>query len=172
MIRWLREIFFFVLFVLFQTLVIKNIHLFGIITPYIYIFVILKFRIDISRSGLIFLSFLLGLIIDIFSNTYGIHTAACSFIGFIRTPLLERFVDMRELPDGSVPSYRLFGFVKFFRYVLILVTLHHVILFAIDSFGFFQPLLLIIRMLSSIALTTLLLLIIESFYLGKIKHGE
>jgi len=172
MIRRTREIMFFIVFVLFQTLVISNIRLFGIVTPFIYIYVIMKFRIDISRSFMILLSFLLGLIIDIFSNTYGLHAAACTFIGFIRQPLIESFIDTKELPDGSVPSFRLFGFAKFFRFALLLVSLHHVILFVIDAFGFYQPLLLLIRVLSSIALSLLLIFIVESFNRGKVKRGE
>ncbi len=173
MIRvWFRVVLYFVVFVLLQVLVMNNIHLFGIITPFVYLYAILKFPIDMTRSNVIIISFLLGLTVDIFSNTFGMHAAACSFIGFIRMPLLERFVDMKELPDGSVPSYKLFGFGKFMRYAFILVALHHIVLFSIESFSFFQPLLMIIRMFSSILLTSLLMLIIEAFNLGKVKSGE
>jgi rod shape-determining protein MreD len=161
-----------VVFVLLQTLVINNIHLFGIVTPFVYFYVLLKMPVDMNRSYIILLSFFLGLVIDSFSNTFGIHAAACSLLGFVRNPLVEQFVDVRELPGGSVPSYRLFGFGKFFYYTLILVTLHHAVLFSIDSFGFFQPAQLFKRMLSSIALTVLLLVIIETFNYRKVKRGE
>ena len=165
MVRF-RELIYFVCFVLLQTLVINNIRLFGIITPFLYVYVILKFRIDMARSGVIVLSFLLGLIIDIFSNTPGIHAAACSLIGFIRNPLLEQFVDIRELPDRSIPSYRLFGLIKFVRFTLILVTLHHILLFSIESFSVYQPWIVFIRMISSIFLSSILIFIFEAFNLG------
>ena len=161
-----REIIYFIAFVLLQTLVISRIHLFGIVTPFVYIYVIMKFRIDLARSGLIVLSFLLGLIIDIFSNTLGLHAAACTLTGFIRNPLLHQFVDIKELPDRSIPSYRLFGFGKYIRYTLILVTVHHIILFLIESFSFYQPWLVFIRMISSILLSSLLIFIFEAFNLG------
>ena len=161
-----REIIYFVVFVLLQTLVINRIHLFGIVTPFLYILVIIKLRIDLTRSGVIILSFLLGLIIDVFSNTLGVHAAACSLIGFIRNPLLVQFVDVKELPDRSIPSFRLFGFGKFMRYTLILVTLHHIILFSIESFSFFQPGIMFIRMISSILLSSTLIFIFEAFNLG------
>jgi len=161
-----REIIYFVAFVLLQTLVINRIHLFGIITPFLYIYVIMKLRIDLSRSVVIVLSFLLGLIIDIFSNTLGIHAAACSLIGFIRNPLLVQFVDIKELPDRSIPSSHLFGFSRFIRYTLIIVTLHHILLFSIESFSFHQPSIVFIRMISSIFLSSILIFIIEAFNLG------
>ena len=173
MIRiWSRIAVFTVVFVLLQVLVMNNIHLFGIVTPFIYLYVILKLPVDLSRSSAILVSFFLGLIIDIFSNTFGMHAAACSFIGFIRTPLLERFVDMRELHEGSVPSYKAFGYTKFMRYALIIIAIHHVTLFSIEAFSFFQPGTMIVRMFSSILLSTLLILVIEAFNIGKVKNGE
>jgi len=173
MIRiWSRIAVYTIVFVLLQVLVMNNIHLFGIVTPIIYLYVILILPVDLSRSSVILVSFLLGLIIDVFSNTFGMHAAACSFIGFIRSPLLERFVDMRELQEGSVPSYKAFGYIKFMRYTLIIVAIHHVSLFIIEAFSFFQPGTMIVRMLSSILLSTLLILVIEAFNISKVKNGE
>jgi len=172
MIKWLHITIQMIIFVMFQALVIDNMLLFGVMTPFIYLYAILKFPFDMKRTHIILLSFCLGLIIDVFSNTFGMHAAACSFIGFIRTPLLERFSELKEIPDRSIPSYRLMGFVKFFYYTLILVTLHHIILFSIDSFGFYRPIQLILRISSSILLTSLLVFIVEAFNLRKVKYGE
>ncbi|MDR0743753.1 MAG: rod shape-determining protein MreD [Tannerella sp.] len=173
MIRtWLRVAVYFIVFVLLQVLVMNNIHLFRIVTPFIYIYVILKLPVDMTRSGVIMISFLLGLVVDIFSNTFGLHAAACSFTGFVCTPLLERFVDMKKMPEGSIPSYNLFGYARFIRYALVVVTLHHAVLFVVEAFTFFQPLFMMIRMTLSILLSLLLILIIEAFNLRKKRSGE
>ena len=172
MIRRFREIIYFIVFVLLQTLVIDNIHLFGIVTPFLYIYVIIKFKVGLTRSSMILLSFLLGLIIDIFSDTYGVHAAACSITGFICKPLFERIVDTKDLPNGSFPSYEQIGYRNFFNYTLIVVTIHHVVLFSIESFGFHQPLLLITRLITSILMTSLLVFLVEAFNLIKIKNGK
>jgi len=172
MIKWLHVTIQITVFVMVQALVIDNMRLFGIMTPFIYLYALLKFPFDMSRSSVILISFFMGLIIDSFSNTFGMHAAACSVIGFIRTPLLGQFADIKELPDRGIPSYRLLGFSKFFYYTLILVTLHHIILFSIDSFGFYQPMQLTVRISSSILLTSLLVFIIEAFNLRRVKYGE
>ena len=161
-----------IVFVLIQVLVMNNIHLFGIVVPFIYIYVILKLPVNTTRSWMVLISFLTGLSIDIFSNTFGMHAAACTLVGFVRTPLLERFVDVREIQEGSIPSYRLFGLGRFLRYTILLVSIHHIALFVIESFTFFQPLLMITRMLSSILFTILLIFILEAFNLSKLKSGE
>lgn len=173
MIRvWTRVVIYFIILVLLQVLVVNNIRLFGIVTPFVYLYVLLKLPVDMNRTNVILVSFFLGLVIDLFSNTFGMHAAACSFIGFIRTPLLERMVDMKELSSGSIPSYKVFGFGKFIRYALLMVALHHVALFLIESFSFFQPARMLMRMTLSIMLTSLLVLILEAFNLGKVRSGE
>ena len=173
MIRvWTRIIIYFIVFVLLQALVMNNIHLFNLITPFIYLYVVIKLPVDFSSSKIITISFLLGFIVDIFSNTFGMHAAACTLMGFVRNPLMDRFVDVKEIQAGSFPSYRLFGFGKFIRYTLLLVTIHHITLFLIDSFSFYQPLLMITRMLLSILFTLALMCIVEAFNLSKEKGGE
>jgi rod shape-determining protein MreD len=173
MIRiWSNIIIGFIVFVLLQVLILNNIHLFGIVTPFLYIYPILKLPVDFSRSGVIFISFLLGLLIDIFSNTFGIHAAAAALAGFVRNPLLSGWVDMKEIPENSIPSYRLLNFSNFLRYTLIITAIHHTVLFAVESFNFFQPLLLTVKILSSILFTMLLIGITESFHRGGGGNGD
>ncbi|MDR1723124.1 MAG: rod shape-determining protein MreD [Tannerella sp.] len=169
--QWYRIFFYFVVFILLQVLVANNIHLFGYATPFVYLCAIFKLPFDMSRSKVISLSFFLGLLIDIFSNTFGIHAAACSFMGLMRMPVMKGFVDVREIPEGSIPSFRLFGYGRYIRYILLLVAIHHIALFLIESFGFFRPALMLIRMFSSILFTSILLLVIESFNLSNAKSG-
>ena len=44
-----------------------------------------------SRDLVVLFSFLIGLVIDMFSNTPGMHAAACTLAGFIREPLIRFF---------------------------------------------------------------------------------
>ncbi|MDR1223135.1 MAG: rod shape-determining protein MreD [Tannerella sp.] len=168
----LRIAVYFIVCVLLQALAMNNTHLFRVATPFIYIYVILKFPVDMNRSGVIMLSFLLGLAVDLFSNTFGMHAAACAFTGFVRTPLLERFADLKDLPERSTPSFHLFGYARFIRYALIVVALHHIALFVIEAFTFFQPSYMVMRMTASICLSLLLILIMEAFNPGKKKSEE
>jgi len=169
--QWVRILTSFVIFVILQALVINNIRLFGVVSAFVYIYVILKLPVDLNRLSIIMISFLLGLVIDMFSNTSGMHAATCTFVGFIRQPLLERLVDMKEIQEGGIPSFRLFGYSSFIRYVLIMTSLHVIILFLTESFEFFQSWYMIMRMVSSIFLTCVLIFIIESFNITKAKSG-
>ena len=102
---FLRGFVYFVVFVLIQVLVLNNIHFLRIATPFLYLYFILKMPVGVSRAQVVFFSFLVGFVIDLFSNTPGMHAAACTLAGFCREPLIAVFMG-KDLPDGIYPSYR------------------------------------------------------------------
>ena len=149
----LRGFIYFVVFVLIQVLILNNIHFLRIATPFLY------------------LSFIAGVVIDTFSNTPGMHAAACTLAGFCREPLIRVFMG-KDLPEGIYPSYKTFGFGGFFRYVLSFVLIQHTTLFVIESLTLFDPLFLVVRILSSVVMTTLLICTVEAFNIESQKSGE
>lgn len=83
----LRGFIYFVVFVLIQVLVLNNIHFLRIATPFLYLYFIIKMPVGSSRTQVVFFSFIAGVVIDTFSNTPGMHAAACTLAGFCREPL-------------------------------------------------------------------------------------
>jgi len=157
-----------VLFVAIQVLILDNIHLFRIATPLLYIYIIIKMPVNISRSTMIVISFLLGITIDMFSNTLGIHAAACSLAGMIRNPLMFTFSE-KELTENTLPSYRTLGVGAFMKYVISLVAIHHIALFLIESISLFDPVFLFFRIFATMILTVLFIFIVEAFIIERKK---
>ena len=83
------NIFRFIVLVLLQVLILNKINLFGHINPMVYIVWVFLFPIRKNKTAFLLLSFLLGLTIDHFSDSGGIHAAATLFIAFYRLSLLE-----------------------------------------------------------------------------------
>ena len=162
----IKTLIYFVLFVSIQVLVLDNIHLFRIATPFLYLYVILKMPVNLSRSTVIFISFLLGIVIDMFSNTLGMHAAACSLAGLIRNPLLFTFSE-KEITENMTPSYRTLGIRAFLKYAIYLVVIHHVALFLIESISLFDPVFLIFRIFANVILTVLFIFIVEAFIIER-----
>ncbi|MDR1200115.1 MAG: rod shape-determining protein MreD [Tannerellaceae bacterium] len=158
----IRGVVYFVILVLIQVLVLNNIHFLRLVTPFLYLYFIVKMPVGFTSSKVTFFSFLLGLIIDIFSNTPGMHAAACTLTGFIRPAIIKVLIG-DELPGTISPSFKTFGYGGFFRYVIVLVSLHHFTLFIIESLTLFDLLFLLIRIVASIAATTLLICTVEAF---------
>lgn len=167
----IRGLLYFIVFVAIQVLILNNIYYLRIATPFLYLYFLLKVPVGTSRSTMLVLSFMTGLTIDIFSNTPGMHAAACTFVGFFRASMI-RFLIGKELLEGAFPSYSVFGLGGFLRYTALFVFLHHVVLFLVESLTLFDPLFLIIRILSSTLLSIILIAIVEAFNMEAVKNGE
>ena len=119
---------------LLQVLVLNHIDFLGYINPYMYILFVILFPFTGNRTLLIFLGFLLGLTIDIFSDTGGVHAAATVAIAFIR-PILLKFsfgisYEYNVIKLNQVPiNERLL-------YISGMVIIHHLILFLLETFNF------------------------------------
>ena len=159
----LRGFIYFVVLVLVQVLILNNIHFLRVATPFLYLYFILKMPVGSSRTNVVFFSFLIGLTIDVFSNTPGMHAFACTLAGFIRHSLIQLLMG-KDLPEGINPSYKTFGYGGFFRYTLLFVL--------IESLTLFDPLFLAIRIAASVVTTTLLICTIEAFNIGSQKSGD
>ena len=165
---FIKVLIYFVLFVSIQVLIMDNIHLFRIVTPFLYLYIILKIPANVSRSYVIVISFLVGIVIDMFSNTLGMHAAACSLIGLIRNPLMI-ILSNKELVEDTTPSYRTFGVGAFVKYALSIIVIHHISLFLIESISLFDPVFLIFRIFAHVIFTAMFILIIETFNLERKK---
>ena len=125
----------FVALVLIQVLILNNINLFGYLNPYIYIVFVIFYPLRKEKGSFLFLSFLLGLAIDFFSNSGGINAAATLFIAYIRLPLLSKILNKTDFDYQSF-NIRSISYSKSFFFVLILTFIHHFILFGLEYFSF------------------------------------
>lgn len=134
----------FVSLVLIQVLILNNIQFSGFVNPYIYILFILLLPFNIPGYILLGLSFLLGLSVDIFNNTPGIHSGATVLLGFLR-PGIANLISSREIIEkGNTPNMKQLGFASFLKYTIFAVLIHHLFLFYAEAFsfgGFFHTLL-------------------------------
>lgn len=158
----IRGLIYFIVFLFIQIAVLNNIHFLRIATPFLYLYIILKMPVGMSRSLILLLAFFIGLTMDMFSNTAGMHASACTFAALCRAPLIN-FLIGKDQVEGSYPSFNTFGYSSFFRYVLFFVLLHHIILFLVESLSFYDPLFMVLRISASVVLTSLLIFIVESF---------
>ena len=155
----------FLVLVVVQILLFNHINFLGYVNPYPYVIFILVFPFTGNKSLLIFLGFLLGLSVDIFSDSGGVHAAACVFLAYIR-PLLLKF--------SFGVSYE-FNTIKLSKadvgarvtYVSVAVVLHHLVLFSLEIFNISHILLVLKSTLFSSIFTIVLLLCITLLFSRK-----
>lgn len=155
----------FVFLILLQVLLLNNINFLGYINPHLYVLFIILYPFNGNQTLLIFLSFLLGLGIDIFEDSGGINAAACLVAAYIR-PFVLRFsfgvsYDYQTIKFSSTP------FGSRLSYVAIIVFVHHFVLFLLEIFSFAHLLLLFKKTLYSALFTMLLVFLCLALFKRK-----
>jgi rod shape-determining protein MreD len=122
----------FILLLASQVLIFNHIDLFGFINPFPYVLFIILYPVNGNKAGLLAASFFLGLLMDMFWNSGGVHAAACLVLAYYR-PAIFRFsfglsyeYQTVRLNDSLTPER--------FSFLLIAVILHHFVLFILEVF--------------------------------------
>ena len=148
-----------------QVLIFNEIDFSGYVNPYPYILFILLYPVNGNRSGLLAASFLLGIIMDMFCNSGGVHATACVFLAYVR-PTFFKFsfgvsyeYQTVRINDRLTPER--------FSFLLTSVLTHHIILFLLEIFKFNFILDILLRtLLSSVFTLIMCILIIYMFKPG------
>ena len=131
----------FIILVLLQVLVLNHINFLGYINPFLYPLFILAFPLTGNKNLLIFLAFVIGLTIDMFGDSGGVHAAACLFIAWVRPVVLKySFGVSYELNTLKISAAPI---TKQVVYVVSMVFLHHLLLFSMEIFNTNQILLIL-----------------------------
>lgn len=130
-------IFLFIFLLLLQVLVLNNILLLGYINPYLYIAFVFLYPLKKNRIPFLGISFLLGLCVDAFSNSGGIHAFSILFIAYTRI-FFFKIIFKKGESDYLLFNLRLETFDKVFNYIVILTIIHHFILYSLINFSFYN----------------------------------
>ncbi|TSJ42708.1 rod shape-determining protein MreD [Mucilaginibacter corticis] len=149
----------FIALVFIQVFLLKNISLYGLSTPYLYILFILLLPFETPNLLLFPLAFILGLTIDAFYDTPGLHAMACVLLAFVRVLFISITVQKEGFDNEPEPTFSLMGFRWFFTYTLILTLFHHFFLFILEVFRFTEIQYTLARALLSSIFTIFLILI-------------
>lgn len=129
----ITQIFRFILLVTIQVVLVSNVQLFGYSSPYIYILFLIGFPLNVNRNLFIILGFLLGLCIDIWSNTGGVHAGASVLIAYLR-PFLLKISFGVSYEHNNIKLVQA-EFKQQIVYLFFMVFIHHLTLFALENFS-------------------------------------
>jgi rod shape-determining protein MreD len=159
--------------VLVQVFVLNKIpHLHRYIVPYLYFLFVLWLPFSLSRIGLLITGFAAGLMLDYFTNTPGLHAAACVLVAYVR-PFLISILIPKDSNDFNFrePSPRALGWAPYSVLVLVLTFLHHSYMLLLEFLHFGSFLDFILRILTYTGISLLLIFTTELLFPRKVK-GE
>lgn len=164
MINYLgRYLLSFAAILLIQILVLNNLNLGGYVNPWLYVLFLLILPVEMPGWLLLVIGFFTGLLMDLFLNTIGMHTAATVFLCFLRPSLLRIFAPRDGYEPGSLPTRAHFGLAWFMKYASLAVVAHHLFLFFTEAFGFSKPGATLSKTLLSSGATLVVILLAQLF---------
>ena len=131
----------FVVLILAQGLVFNKFDFLGVYDPYISVVFILIFPVKISRISFLIISFFFGLSLDYFSNSLGLNATAFIIIAYLKPSIMNFVFGNFYDPYGvkMIKHYIIESTIyQKILYVFIIIFLHHLIIFSLESFSIDQ----------------------------------
>ncbi|WP_133643325.1 rod shape-determining protein MreD [Zeaxanthinibacter enoshimensis] len=152
----------FLLLIAVQVLVFNKLNFFGFINPMVYILFLYWYPIKENRTAFISISFLLGFIIDIFSDTMALHAASSVTIAYLR-PAIMRFVFGVNF---EFQSFKLSNttLVQQITFLALLIITHHLLFFTLEIFSFSNLLIILKKVVFTGAATLVVCLLLRTLF--------
>lgn len=158
-----------VLVLALQILVLNTLNISGYINPYIYPLLIILLPFDIAGWLLLVLAASLGLFIDLFTGTLGLHLFALVLMAGIR-PWIIRLLSLGKFDQDAAINIKQHGLIVTLVFLTALYTAHHLAYFLMESFSYKGMGPAILRALASVFFSILLSLIVLLFFNNSKKN--
>ncbi|MBP7319220.1 hypothetical protein [Flavobacterium sasangense] len=147
----------FVVFLALQVLIFNNINLFGYLNPYPYVLFILLYPVNSNKSVLLLGSFAMGILLDMFCNSGGIHTMSSLILAYVRPTLFKFSFGLSyeyqtvKIADKISPER--------ITLLLLAIFIHHFVMFFFEYYRFDLILTILTRTLFSTLFTFIICLL-------------
>ena len=143
-------------------LVCNKIVLFNIAMPVVFIYFILRLPVNLHSGWVLTVAFFSGLLMDIFTNTPGMNSLACTMMAAVRRPLFNLFVSRENDMNIPIPSVDSMGIGDYFKYMATLVTIYCALIFLIQAFSLHNIVLTLARIAGSSILSIIIIFGLDS----------
>lgn len=155
--EWIKEIGRLLLLMALQVLLFDHLHITIWGFPMVYILFLLNLSPRLLKWAELLIGCSVGLLMDVWYSSLGIHMAACVAIAFIRPMLLDNMLqDIERIKDHVMG--RTIGTAEYAKCVVLLTVIHHFIVFALEAWSWSQWWIVLLQTLISSTMTIIILL--------------
>ena len=151
----------FFLFGISQVLLFKRLVLFDRAFCLLYVAFILLLPINTNRMVLMLVAFLLGICMDVFYDSLGLHAMSLVAVAYLRNYWLSAITPQGGYDAGTAPTLAANGVQWFLTYSLPLLFVHHLLLFFVEAGGFHHFWFTVTKVISSLLFTLSVLLLLQ-----------
>lgn len=138
----------------------------------IYPLFILMLPFDTRPIVLMLLAFILGIGVDFFMNTFGLHASAAVLVAYIRPELYRLFAPRDGYDILMQPTAESMGYKWFIYVTSITILIHHLWFFFLEYFKWSEVFTILRNTLLSGLTTLTLLIFIQIIFFKKKKRHE
>jgi hypothetical protein len=165
---WVNHIVRFILYIMLQVLVLKEINLIGTNQNYIFIIiypvVILTLPIRVPQFFMILIAFSVGFIVDLFYVSPGVHAGACLWMVVFR-PLVLRFFEPKNGYQTDIsPTISNLGVIWFAKYASVMLAIFFFSYFILEIFTFVYFGEIILKTILSFFVSSIIIFLLQLFY--------
>lgn len=158
---------YFVLYLLAQVMLFRQLVLFNTAFCFVYVAFILLLPIETNPMVLMLTGFLLGLGIDVFYDSLGLHALSLVFVAYLRNYWLATITPQGGYDAGQGPTLAVNGLQWFMVYAIPLVFVHHAVLFFAEAGGFGIFWFTMSKVMTSLMFTMTVILLFQYFTLRR-----
>lgn len=162
--NFIVQIFYFIIFLGIQVIILRNLALFNVSFCYIYVAFLLFLPFDAGRILLLFIGFFTGLVVDVFYDSLGMHAAASVLLMYLRPFWINLITPRGGYENEMNPTLNFMGFQWFSTYALPLIFVHHMALFFIETGGANLIFYTALKAISSTFFTFIILVVIQYLF--------
>lgn len=156
--KGIRFLIIFVVCILAQALIFNRIALFHVAVPIVFIYFLISLPINMKLPYVFTLAFILGLFVDIFSDTPGVNALACVLIAALRMPVFYAYMEKDDTTSRLTPGVTSMGLMAYSKYLITFIVIYCFMAFTIEYFSFADVKGIVIMSAASTALTFVILL--------------
>ncbi len=153
----------FILLFALQVLIFRRLSLGGLAFNYIQVLIyplfILLIPVGTNRNVILLLAFALGMSIDMFYDSPGVHAGALVIAAFARPYVLSAIEPRGGYKINAIPTLAEFGANWFYRYAAIMLIIHLFFYFSIEAFQLSEILYILLKTICAFFASMLLIVI-------------
>jgi len=154
----------FFIYLLYQVLILQNVVLFHTAFCFLYVAYLLVLPVETNPLALMGIGFIMGLAVDMFYDSLGLHAFACVAIMYLRNYWLNNVTPQGGFDSNDTPSLALNGLQWFVVYATPMIFIHHAFLFFLEAGGFGMFWFTLWKIITSTLFTLLVILIAQFLF--------
>lgn len=155
--EWIKQLGKLLLVLVLQVLLFNRIQIAGWCFPMVYILFLINLPANLPRWTEMLIGAFVGIIVDVWYSSIGVHMAACVALSFLRPILLHNLVQDVERVTNSVSRLTI-GRIEYMKCAITLTFIHHLLVFALEAWSLQNWWLVLLQTLISSMMTLLVIL--------------